>query len=84
MCAVHYLSDNLDAAKAQSPVDMDWIKLAFQGYSYGSGYIQWAIRKYGGHSYADTIEFSKEQTEKNGWELYGDQDYVEHVLRYYP
>ena len=38
-CGVHYLSDNLDAAKAKSPVDMDRIKLALQGYNYGSGYI---------------------------------------------
>lgn len=59
-CGVHYLSDNLSAAKAKSPVDMDRIKLALQGYNYGSGYIPWAMKKY------------------------GDPDYVEHVLRYYP
>lgn len=83
-CGVHYLSDNLDAAKAKSPVDMDRIKLALQGYNYGSGYIPWAIRKYGGYSYAGAIEFSEEQAEKNGWDSYGDPNYVEHVLRYYP
>ena len=83
-CGVRYLKDNLDAAKASSPVDMDRIKLALQGYNYGSGYIPWAVSKYGGYSYAGAVEFSEEQAKKNGWESYGDPDYVEHVLRYYP
>ena len=83
-CGVHYLSDNLNAAKAKSPVDMDRIKLAIQGYNYGSGYIPWAVSKYGGYSYAGAVEFSEEQAEKKGWKSYGDPDYVEHVLRYYP
>ena len=83
-CGVRYLKDNLDTAKARSPVDMDRIKLALQGYNYGSGYIPWAVRKYGGYSYAGAVEFSEEQAEKNGWKSYGDPDYVEHVLRYYP
>ena len=83
-CGVHYLGDNLSAAKAKSPVDMDRIKLALQGYNYGSGYIPWAMKKYGGYSYSGAVEFSKQQAKKNGWSSYGDPDYVEHVLRYYP
>ena len=83
-CGVRYLKDNLDTAKARSPVDMYRIKLALQGYNYGSGYIPWAVSKYGGYSYAGAVEFSEEQAEKNGWKSYGDPDYVEHVLRYYP
>ena len=83
-CGVHYLSDNLAAAKAKSPVDMDRIKLALQGYNFGSGYISWAVKRYGGYSYAGAIEFSEKQAEKNGWDSYGDPNYVENVLRYYP
>lgn len=83
-CGVRYLSDNLSAAKAKSPVDMDRIKLALQGYNFGSGYISWAISKYGGYSYAGTVEFSKDQAKKHGWSSYGDPEYVQHVLRYYP
>ena len=83
-CGVHYLSDNLSAAKAKSPVDMDRIKLALQGYNYGAGYIPWAMKKYGGYSYSGAVEFSKQQAKKNAWSSYGDPDYVEHVLRYYP
>ena len=83
-CGVHYLSDNLSAAKAKSPVDMDRIKLALQGYNFGSGYIPWAISKYGGYSYAGAVEFSKDQAKKHGWSSYGNPEYVQHVLRYYP
>lgn len=83
-CGVRYLRDNLDAAKAKSPVDMDRIKLAVQGYNFGLGYIPWAKEKYGGYSYAGAVEFSKQQAKKNGWKSYGDVDYVDHVLRYYP
>lgn len=83
-CGVKYLRDNLELAKAKSPVDMDRIKLALQGYNYGSGYITWAVKKYGGYSYAGAVEFSELQAKKNGWKNYGDKDYVEHVLRYYP
>ena len=42
------------------------------------------MKKYGGYSYSGVVEFSKQQAKKNGWSSYGDPDYVEHVLRYYP
>ncbi len=83
-CGIQYLRDNLKAAKAESPVDIDRIKLALQGYNFGSGYISWAQKKYGGYSYAGAVEFAKEQASENGWSSYGDVDYAEHVLRYYP
>lgn len=83
-CGVRYLADNLDIAKAKSPVDMDRIKLAIQGYNFGSGYIPWAVKKHGGYSYSGAVEFSEQQAKKNGWKSYGDADYVDHVLRYYP
>ena len=82
-CGVRYLSDNLASAKAKSPVDMDRIKLALQGYNFGSGYIPWAVSGYGGYSYAGAVEFSKDQAKKYGWSSYGDTEYVQHVLRYY-
>lgn len=34
-CGVRYLKDNLDVAKASSPVDMDRIRLALQENNYG-------------------------------------------------
>lgn len=76
----------LEAMKRQgkSPSDMEHIKLALQGYNFGSGYITWALEKHGGYSKANAVEFSQLQTKKIGMSAYGDPDYVEHVLRYYP
>lgn len=83
-CGVQNLKSVLEAAKVQNPVDMDRLKLALQGYNYGDGYIPWAVSKYGGYSKANAIEFSRIQAKKHGWTSYGDKEYVEHVLRYYP
>ena len=67
----------------ESPVDMNHIKLALQGYNYGNGYISWAKENYGGYTYANAVEFSEMMAERNGWSSYGDKEYVSHVLRYY-
>lgn len=83
-CGVQELKTVLEAAGAESPVDMEKIKLALQGYNMGSGYISWAIEKDGEYTLANAIEFSEIMAEKLGWEKYGDTEYVPHVLRYYP
>ena len=83
-CGVQMLASVLKSAKCSSPVDMDRIRLALQGYNFGSGYITWAFDKYGGYSKANAIEYSKLQAKKAGTSSYGDTEYVEHVLRYYP
>ena len=83
-CGVQMLASVLKSAKCSSPVDMDRIKLALQGYNFGSGYISWAFDKYGGYSKANAIEYSKLQAKKVRASSYGDTEYVEHVLRYYP
>ena len=70
-------------AGVESPVDMNNIKLALQGYNYGNGYISWAKENYGGYTYANAVEFSEMMAERNGWSSYGDKEYVSHVLRYY-
>lgn len=81
---IQNLADCLQIAECESPVDMDAIKLALQGYNYGQGYITWAMNKYGEYSKANAIEFSLKTAEQYGWDSYGDMDYVPHVLRYYP
>ena len=73
----------LREAGVESPVDMNHIKLALQGYNYGNGYISWAKENYGGYTYANAVEFSEMMAERNGWSSYGDKEYVSHVLRYY-
>lgn len=81
---IQNLADCLEIAGCESPIDMDHIKLALQGYNYGQGYITWALNKYGEYSKANAIEFSIKTAEQVGWNSYGDKDYVPHVLRYYP
>lgn len=81
---IQNLADCLQIAQCESPVDIDAIKLALQGYNYGQGYITWAMNKYGEYSQANAIEFSLKTAEQYGWSSYGDMDYVPHVLRYYP
>ena len=81
---VQNLADCLMIAECESPLDIDAIKLALQGYNYGQGYITWAMNKYGGYSKANAIEFSIKTAEQLGWERYGNMDYVPLVLQYYP
>ena len=81
-CGVQMLASVLKAAGCESPSDMEHIKLALQGYNFG--YITWAQEKHGGYSKANAVEFSQLQAKKIGMSAYGDPDYVEHVLRYYP
>ena len=81
---VQTLAEVLDMAGVDSPVDLDRISLALQGYNYGSGYISWALSNYGGYSELNAIEYSDMMAEQYGWSGYGDKSYVSHVLRYYP
>lgn len=83
-CGVQELKAALTSAEVESPIDMEHIKLALQGYNFGNGYISWAKSNYGGYSYANAVEFSAMQANRLGWEKYGDTQYPAHVLRYYP
>ncbi len=81
---IQNLADCLRLAGADSPIDLDHISLALQGYNYGSGYIGWALARYGGYSELNAIEFSEMMAAQSGSAGYGDRAYVSHVLRYYP
>ena len=80
---IQNLADCLRLSNAESPIDIERISLALQGYNYGSGYISWALSNYGGYSEMNAIEFSDMMAERYGSGGYGDKAYVSHVLRYY-
>ena len=80
---VQYYADCVREAGCKSPQDMDKLKLSWQGYNYGNGYISWALEKFGGYSEANALQFSQEQAAAHGWSGYGDPEYVPHVMRYY-
>ena len=83
-CGVQELKAAIISAEVENPIDMEHIKLALQGYNFGNGYISWAKTNYGGYSYANAVEFSTMQAARLGWDSYGDTQYPDHVLRYYP
>ncbi len=80
---IQTLADCLSMAGAGGPEDIERISLALQGYNFGSGYISWALRNYGGYSELNALEFSDMMARHMGWPSYGDPQYVAHVLRYY-
>ena len=80
---IQYYADCVREAGCESPQDMDKLKLSWQGYNYGNGYISWALEKFGGYSEANALQFSQEQAGAHGWSGYGDPEYVPHVMRYY-
>lgn len=84
-CGIQELKHALDKAGCTGPTDLDRIKLALQGYNYGSGYIDWAMARDGGYTKENAIAFSDMMCARPNWHYssYGDKDYVEHVLRYY-
>ena len=80
---IQYYADCVREAGCESPQDMDKLKLSWQGYNYGNGYISWALEKFGGYSEANALQFSQEQAAAHGWSGYGDPEFVPHVMRYY-
>ena len=82
-CGVQELKSCLEQANVKSVYDIENIYLALQGYNFGNGYIDWAIKNYGSYSQANAQIFSDKMREKLGWKRYGDVNYVSHVMRYY-
>ena len=79
---VRTFADCISQAGCSTPQDLDKLKLAWQGYNYGNGYIGWALQR-GGYTEANALQFSQEQAASHGWSSYGDPQYVPHVMRYY-
>lgn len=84
-CGIQELKYALDKAGCTGPTDLDRIKLALQGYNYGSGYIDWAMERDGGYTKENAIAYSDMMCARPNWHYsrYGDKEYVDHVLRYY-
>ena len=72
---VQTFADCIRQAGCSSPQDLDKLKLAWQGYNYGNGYIGWALQR-GGYTEANALQFSQEQAASHGWSSYGDPQYV--------
>lgn len=84
-CGIQELKYALEKAGCTGPTDLEHIKLALQGYNFGSAYIDWAIERDGGYTKENAIAYSDMMCARPSWQYdrYGDKEYVEHVLRYY-
>ncbi len=80
---VRYFSDCLEIAGCRSPGDTGRLKLALQGYNFGTKYIYWALERDGGYTKENAEEFSEMMCSELGWDRYGDVSYPDNVLRYY-
>ena len=80
---IHYFADCLTLAECRSIQDTDRIRLALQGYNYGSSYIEWAQIHNGGYTRENAKAFSDQMRYEMGWTTYGDTEYPDHVLQYY-
>ena len=79
---VKTFADCISQAGCSTPQNLDKLKLAWQGYNYGNGYIGWALQR-GGYTETNALQFSQQQAASHGWSSYGDPQYVPHVMRYY-
>lgn len=84
-CGIQALKNALEKAGCTGPTDLDRIRLALQGYNYGSGYIDWAMERDGGYTKENAIAYSDMMCARPNWPYsnYGDKEYVDHVFRYY-
>ena len=79
---VHTFSDCLSKANVSDKSETEHIYLALQGYNYGSGYIDWAITNFGGYSKYNAQLFSDNKKQELNTSVYGNPEYVDHVMRY--
>lgn len=80
---IHYLSDTIKAADVKNPTDIQQLSLALQAYNYGKGYIEWAKTNFGGYTRANAKVYSDQKKAELKTNVYGDPQYVAHVMQYY-
>lgn len=80
---IQNFADCLTTAKVLNINDNNNLYLALQGYNYGKAYISWAYDLFGCYSKANAKVYSDNKKNELKVKVYGDPEYVEHVLRYY-
>lgn len=79
---IQNFADCLATAKVLNINDNNNLYLALQGYNYGKAYITWASEIFGCYSKANAKVYSDNKKNELKVKVYGDPEYVEHVLRY--
>lgn len=80
---IQNFAECLTVAKVLNINDTNNLYLALQGYNYGKAYITWASKIFGCYSKANAKVYSDNKKSELKIKVFGDPEYVEHVLRYY-
>lgn len=80
---IQNFAECLTVAKVLNINDTNNLYLALQGYNYGKAYITWAYDLFGCYSKANAKVYSDNKKSELKIKVFGDPEYVEHVLRYY-
>lgn len=80
---VRYFSDCIKEAKPKDNYDMQKLYLSLQGYDYQKPYISWAFTNFNGYTRANAKVYSDQKRAELQCDIYGDPNYVNHVLQYY-
>lgn len=68
---IQYYADCVREAGCESSQDMDKLKLSWQGYNYGNGYISWALEKFAGlFGNGQLVTIAKSQLGNEGGEKF--------------
>ena len=81
-CGVKEFADCLSTAAVQNRADAERLYLAIQGYNYGTEYITWALNNFSGYSKYNAQMYSDQKKNELNLSVYGDPEYVDHVMRY--
>ena len=83
-CGVQELKECLDLAGVEGPQDLEAIKVALQGYNFGTDYISWIEENNDGVWSLETSDaYAEMMCERLGWTSYGDPHYATKVMGYY-
>ena len=80
---IQNFAECLTVAKVLNINDTNNLYLALQGYNYGKAYITWAYDLFGCYSKANAKVYSDNKKSELKIKVFGDPEYVVHVLRYY-
>lgn len=80
---IQNFAECLTVAKVLNINDTNNLYLALQGYNYGKAYITLAYDLFGCYSKANAKVYSDNKKSELKIKVFGDPEYVEHVLRYY-
>ena len=83
-CGVKTFSNCLLQAGIKDKSDTEKLYLAIQGYNYGNGYITWALSNFGSYTKYNAQLFSDNMKTQLNTDVYGDPNYVDHVMQYVP